>query len=95
MSKSIRTSLVVVLAVCAVTFTACSKKEEAGKAASLLQSDQTILRYIPADTPYVIANVKPLPDDLMDKMEPKIDRLLKSYQTILKEAVAAKQDEKS
>jgi hypothetical protein len=95
MSRSIRTSLVVVLAVCAVTFTACTKKEEAGKAASLLQSDQTILRYVPADTPYVIANVKPLPDDLMDKMEPKIDRLLKSYQTVLKEAIAAKQREKS
>ncbi len=95
MSKSIRTSLVVVLAVCAVTFTACTKKEEAGKAASLMQSDQTILRYVPADTPYVFATVKPSPDELMDKIEPKIDRLLKSYQTILKEAVAAKPGEKS
>ena len=95
MSKSIRTTLVFVLAVCAVTFTACTKKEEAGKAASILQSDQTILRYIPADTPYVFANVEPLPDDLMDKMEPKIDRLLKAYQTILKEAIAARQGEKS
>lgn len=96
MSKSIKAKLVVALAVCAVLFVACSKSdEEAGKATSLLRSDQTILRYIPADTPYVFVNTEPLPDDLMDKMEPKIDRLLKSYQTILKEAVAAKQGEMS
>jgi hypothetical protein len=95
MSKSIRSSLVVAVAVCASIFAACGKSEEEGKATSLLQSEESILRYIPSDTPYVVANVKPLPDELMDKMEPKIDRLLKSYRTILKEAIAAKQDEKS
>ena len=78
----------------AFVLTACDKdKEEAKGDATLLSSNETVLQYIPADTPYVFANVEPLPDDLMDKIEPKIDRLMQSYQTILKEAVAAKHHE--
>ena len=31
-----------------------------------------LLQYNPADTPYVMAVTKPLPDDLMDKIEPSL-----------------------
>ena len=33
---------------------------------SLLTSNDTLLRYVPADTPYVLAAVEPLPDDYVD-----------------------------
>ena len=62
---------------------------------SALSSNDTILRYIPADTPYVLASVEPLPDELMDKIEPRVDEILQSYQTVLREIVAAKQQEMS
>jgi hypothetical protein len=74
---------------------ACDKPADESDKATVLSSDDTILQYVPADTPYVFANVAPLPDDLMDKLEPKIDRLLQSYQTILREVIAAKQQELS
>ena len=31
-----------------------------------------LLRYVPADTPYVFAMLDPLPDEVADKLEPKM-----------------------
>lgn len=42
-----------------------------------------LLQYIPADTPYVMAFTKPLPDDVMDKLEPSIDKTLSAYKRIM------------
>lgn len=47
-----------------------------------------LLRYIPADTPYVFALTAPLPSELTDKLEPTIDELLQAYQRILRHAMA-------
>ena len=92
MFKTISTKLLIPIAVAAFALAAC-EKEEPTAPTSLLSSNETILRYVPADTPYVIANVEPLPDKLMDKLEPKIDDILKSYQVVLREVVAMKQSE--
>ena len=92
MFKTISTKLLIPIAVAAFALTACDKEEPAAPT-SLLSSNETILRYVPADTPYVIANVEPLPDELMDKLEPKIDDILQSYQVVLREVVAMKQAE--
>ena len=43
-----------------------------------------ILQYIPADTPYVMAFTKPFPDDLMDKFEPSMDKVLAAYQRMMR-----------
>jgi len=43
-----------------------------------------ILQYIPADTPYAMAFTKPFPDELMDKFEPSIDKMLSAYQRIIR-----------
>ena len=43
-----------------------------------------LLKYIPADTPYVIASTEPLPSKLADKLEPTVDEMLQSYQGILR-----------
>jgi hypothetical protein len=75
-------------------FVGCDKTDEAaGGDASALGSAESVLRYVAADTPYVLANVESLPDELMDKLEPKLDRLLQSYQVILREIVDAKRQE--
>ena len=42
-----------------------------------------ILKYIPADTPYVLASTEPFPKELIDKFEPTVDEILKAYQSIL------------
>jgi hypothetical protein len=51
------------------------------------ESEQ-LLQYIPAETPYVMAFTKPLPDDLMDKFEPVVDKTLSGYQRILRYKVS-------
>ena len=32
-----------------------------------------LLKYVPADSPYVFAMLDPLPDEVADKLEPKVD----------------------
>lgn len=95
MFKSTSTKVILTIVASVFMFTACDRSKDKGVDSSVLSADDTILRYVPADTPYVVANVEPLPDDLMDKLEPKIDRLLQSYQTLLHEVVAAKGQELS
>jgi hypothetical protein len=43
-----------------------------------------ILQYIPADTPYAMAFTKPFPDELMDKFEPSMDKMLSAYQRMMR-----------
>jgi hypothetical protein len=81
-------SLIVVVLSSALALSACGKSKEEEVSASVLASEESILRYVPADSLYVIANVKPLPDALLDKVEPKLDRLLASYDVLLQEVVA-------
>ena len=50
--------------------------------ADAARKSKELLQYIPADTPYVMAFTKPLPDDLLDKMEPAVDETLGAYRRI-------------
>lgn len=93
MFKSIYTKVFLPIVISAFVLTACDKDKDVAGEASVLSSNDTILRYIPADTPYVFASVTPLPEDVMDKVEPKVDQILQSYQTVLREVVAMKQAE--
>jgi len=65
---------IAVVAACA--FLLSANAEAARKAKDLLQ-------YIPEDTPYVMAFTRPLPDDVMDKFEPAVDKTLSAYRRIL------------
>jgi len=49
-----------------------------------------LLKYIPADTPYVFASLEPLPTEVADKFEPSIDEVLQAYQRVLRYAMAQK-----
>jgi len=95
MFKLTSTKVLLSIVAGAVLLVGCDKSKDKDETvdASLLGSDATILQYVPADTPYVMANVEPLPDDLMDKLEPKIERLLQSYQSLLRAIIDSKRQE--
>ena len=80
--------LIIPLLVGALTLVACDKADDSAGGSSMFVSDDSILQYVPADSPYVFASVEPLPDDILDKLEPKFDRILQSYEGLLREAMA-------
>jgi len=86
MFKSISTKVLAVFAISALMLAGCGKDEET-------VADDTLLKYVPADTAYVFASLEPLPDDVMDEIEPMLDRVLISYRAVLQEVVAAKKGE--
>ena len=90
MFKSIRNSVIAATLIGALILVGCSKEEEEEVAnVGALAAADSILQYVPANTPYVLASVEPLPDSVMDKLEPKIDRILASYENLLQEAMKA------
>lgn len=86
MFKSISTRVFAVFAISTLMVAGCGKDEET-------VADDTLLKYVPADTPYVFASLEPLPDDIMDELEPMIDRVLVSYRSVLEEVIVAKEAE--
>jgi hypothetical protein len=42
---------------------------------------------VPADTPYLVAKPGDMPDELMDKLEPQLDAILKAYHSIIRAMV--------
>jgi predicted small lipoprotein YifL len=71
-----------------LTLAACGKKD-----VSPLADTSGPLRYVPADTPYILAGVEPAPDDFLDRMEPKIDALLGTYRSMLQAVIATARTE--
>ncbi|MDH3274358.1 MAG: hypothetical protein OEM64_07280 [Gammaproteobacteria bacterium] len=94
MLKSIDRKVFLTALISAFLFVACSKSDDKGDTA-VFSSDETILRYVAADTPYIFAATEPLPDDVLDKIEPHVDQMMASYQEILKAAISAHQKEMS
>lgn len=70
---------------CALAMTACSGKKDTTDDSSALTAADSILRYVPANTPYIFAKTAPLPEALSDKLEPKIDAVFESYQAVVRE----------
>ncbi len=64
-------------------------------ASAASRNSADLLKYIPADTPYVVASTKPLPKKLADKFEPTIDQVLQAYQRVIRYGVSEKLDELS
>ncbi len=92
MLKSIDKKVFLTAFISAFLFAACSKSDDTGDT-TIFSSDDTILRYVAADTPYIFAAIEPLPDDVLDKIEPHVDQMMESYQVILKAAISEKQKE--
>ncbi len=88
MLKIAKARYVVLLACCALGVTACGKSAEDKKVVTPLTDTSGLLRYVPADSPYVFGTLAPLPDEFMDTIEPKLDRLLAAYSRMLGAAFA-------
>ena len=85
MCKTISSKLVAFAAICTMTLAGCGdSEEESGQSAAIAAAGE-LLNYVPADSPYVFASLSPLPDEVMDKLEPKLDRILQSYEVVLQE----------
>ena len=87
MLKTLSSKLVLIAFICATATVACGDSDEKAKASAVAAAG-SLLDYVPADSPYVFASLTPLPDDVLDKLEPKIDRILSSYQVLLQEIIA-------
>ena len=74
MFKSVRIKLALAAISVAMTIVACEKTNK-----------ESLLDFVPADSLYVFASIAPLPDAVLDKLEPKIDRILRSYEVLLRE----------
>ena len=76
MFKSLNSKFLLIVALTLGVLTACSDSDEKSETAAAIASAGSLLSYVPADSPYVFASLAPLPEDVMDKLEPKIDRIL-------------------
>ena len=88
MFKSLNSRFLLIAALTLGVLAACSDSDEKSEAAAAIASAGELLSYVPADSPYVFASLSPLPEDVMDKLEPKIDRILQSYEVVLQEIAA-------
>ena len=88
MFKSVRNTIVFVTLFAMSALLGCSQPEKESGAAAAIAAAEPILSYVPADSPYVLASIAPLPDDVFDKLELKIDRILQSYEVLLQEIVS-------
>ena len=88
MFKSVTSKLVFATMFATLALFGCSKSDDESGSAANFAAAGAILDYVPADSPYLLAGLAPLPDDVMDKLEPNIDRILAAYETVLQEAFA-------
>ena len=61
---------------------ACSKSEEPSEAAASTATNE-LLAYVPADTPYLFANLEPVPEDVIDTYLTRLQPVLDSMQAQL------------
>ncbi|MGI9220778.1 MAG: hypothetical protein ACR2QS_07060 [Woeseiaceae bacterium] len=93
MLKSINSKLMLTAIIASFSLYGCGGSDDEPAQAVDLAAAGEILQYVPADSPYVMANLAPLPDDVMDKLEPSIDRVLAAYETILQEVLVMATEE--
>ena len=73
-----------------VLLLACS--DSPGDRAGGMTSEEGVLRYVPADTPYVFAALEPLPGTVRSKLTPHVQALVRSYAEMLQAVVAQRAD---
>ena len=78
-----RLSRVIVLCL-AVAMAGSSCSRDADDLGGSLRDEKGLLRYVPADTPYLVVTPGDVPDDVADKLEPQLDTALKAYGSILR-----------
>lgn len=66
---------------------ACSDSSKTSGSTAALISEAGVLKYVPADTPYLLATPGDLPDDVIDKLEPQLDAVLQAYHQLMRSFV--------
>ncbi len=56
--------------------------------ADAARKPKELLQYIPADTPYLAAFLRPLPEEFVDKVEPALDESLAAYRRLMEISMA-------
>ena len=87
--------LILALSFVSITAAGCNGAPDDSKTVPPMASEQGLLRYVPADTPYVFAMIDPLPDEVADKFEPKLDAMLTTYQEVLRATIQNRATDKS
>jgi hypothetical protein len=74
--------LTTLILVILLSLAACGKGEEPPEAAASAATNQ-LLSYVPADTPYLFANLEPVPEDVVDTFLTRLQPVLDSMQSQL------------
>ena len=77
---------------CLVAAGACSRDEAPAKA---LQAGGGLLQYIPADSPYVVAAVEPLPADVRDQLVERMRPVMEAYGNMLRVVITERAAEEN
>lgn len=85
MFKSVSSKIILPTMLASLAIFGCSSSDDEPASSANFATASGILSYVPADAPYVFASIAPLPDNVMDKLEPSIDRILAAYETMLQE----------
>ena len=75
-------AILVLLALSAIA--GCGRKSSESAA---LENEAGILRFVPADTPYVIVNAGPIDDELLDKMTGNNPEIMSAYRIVIDDAI--------
>ncbi|HET6629446.1 MAG TPA: hypothetical protein VFG91_06705 [Woeseiaceae bacterium] len=79
---AIRKTLLSFVLVLPLALIACSDKPQDG-----LTSEEGILRYVPAETPYVFAATKRIPDDVREKLGASTGEVMQAYRKLVQAAI--------
>ena len=88
MFNSVNSKMILATILASLALFGCSNSDDESASSANIAAAGVILDYVPADSPYVLASITPLPDDVMDKLEPNIERILAAYEVLLQELFA-------
>lgn len=85
MHNAIRSKLLRLAFFLPLLVTACSDAPE--DASETLTAEDSILSYVPAETPYVFAALEPMPDEVKDKLGPMTQEVVQAYKKLVQAAI--------
>jgi len=82
--RSTRAAMAILVLVALSALAGCGRKSSESAA---LENEAGILRFVPADTPYVIVNAGPVDDELLDKMTGDNPQIMSAYRIVVDDAM--------